>query len=118
MKVKEVLNERERELDDVRQTCNEGIPFGAPGGEAGCFECEAAKLAELEHQAGTHLSLCEHLPPNMHAKHNVKVRGVELQGERAGEYCAVSRRVFRRILWGVKESVQDNIVGCQGECSG
>ena len=55
---------KQRRLHELRQTCDQGIPFGAPGGEAGCFEGEAAQLAELEHQAGTHLSLCEYLPPH------------------------------------------------------
>lgn len=45
-------------------TCDKGIPGSASTGEAGRLQHQAAQLAELEHQAGTHLSLCEHLPPH------------------------------------------------------
>ena len=76
MAMKEVVKQREG-MTSSRQTCDKSIPFGAPGGEAGCFECEATQLAELEHQAGSHLSLCENLPPHMHTKHNIKVTVVE-----------------------------------------
>ena len=42
-------------------TCNQSIPSSSPSGDAGSLEHEAAQLADLEHQAGPHLCLCEHL---------------------------------------------------------
>lgn len=46
------------------ETCNKGIPSSSASGDARCLEHEAAQLADLEHQAGPHLCLGEHLNPN------------------------------------------------------